>query len=196
VRAKLPHPHPTALDDAPAPAARACAECGRPVPAGSRAAYCSDRCRVRARHRGPYAEVHRARQLARYRARAAAGVCARQGCDSAPEPGRRMCRPCLDALNARTREAKRRTRAEAKTCGRCRDCPKPAPPGKSRCAACRERNNARNPPDPEKAREWRRRTRRARRDAGLCPHCAQPAAPGRTLCPRHLEAARLRAARY
>lgn len=58
---------------------------------------------------------------------------------------------------------------------RCKDCPEPHAPGKSRCEACAEKRRV-----DEAARRTQRRKRRQ------CLTCGNPAEQGRRYCKRHL----------
>lgn len=66
---------------------------------------------------------------------------------------------------------------------RCKDCPEPHEPGRSRCAACAERHRL----------AARERTA-ARKKAKRCVVCGRSARGGTTLCQTHRDYYRVRAA--
>ena len=126
-----------------------CPECGAtcpPTTVGRPRRFCSRACKTkwhdrirradpkcRERHREHAARVHAARVLA--------GLCVDVGCQRRPLPGKTRCKKHLAALNARTREAKRKNREKARAAGLCVDCGQPAGGGYA-CPACREARNA------------------------------------------------------
>ena len=138
--------------------------------------------------RPPRAEgtYHCAGCLADKRARAKllarAGLC--QGCKAPVEPGRRLCRPCLE----RDRERRRERRKARLAAGICRNCWRPRDTDSPACARCRK-----------KACQMTTIKYHSRRADGACPACSgrRKSRPGRRTCARcaELRERRMRARR-
>ncbi len=183
-------------------AARICTKCGR-APARPDRTTCK-----------PCAELHRARDRARYartkaqgipyggrdpearrrdgrergrrrsEARKAAGLCIRCG-HVPPEEGRSMCEPCRDDRRA----AKRALHHERRAAGVCVNCAAPAPGGKAYCGPCAKTRTRRR--NLKAKREADRRRYAERRARGDCTSCGKPA-NGAAECRACCDAARAR----
>lgn len=112
-----------------------CTRCGKPLEEGSAFVTCED-CRV-------YLSTFKAFNKCRYERLKRAGKCVK--CGDWSEPGRTMCRKCLDAHRAYERsygdayrDKKRARREGYKAVGLCIDCGQPTDGGHTRCKRCRE----------------------------------------------------------
>lgn len=112
-----------------------CTRCGNPLPEDSKFVQCED-CRV-------YIGTFRKFNKRRYERLKAQGKCVK--CGDWAEPGRTMCRKCLDAHVAYERsygdqikENKRQRREAYKAVGLCIDCGEPVDGEHTRCKRCRE----------------------------------------------------------
>lgn len=113
----------------------ACTRCGKPLPEDSKYLQC-EVCRA-------YVSTFRVFNKRRYEARKAEGRCVK--CGEWVDPGKTMCRKCLDDHIAYERkqgdalkEKKRARREGFKAVGLCIDCGSPTDGGHTRCKRCRE----------------------------------------------------------
>lgn len=112
-----------------------CTRCGKPLPEGSKYVQC-EVCRA-------YIGTFRAFNKRRYEGLKAAGKCVK--CGGWAEPGRTMCRKCLEDHKAYEQsygdayKEKKRARREAyKAVGLCIDCGAPTDGEHTRCKRCRD----------------------------------------------------------
>ena len=112
-----------------------CTRCGKPLDEGSRFVQCED---CRAYMHTFYRFNHR-----RYESLKEACRCVK--CGDWAEPGKTMCRKCMDAYaqyiqsyGDTYREKKRQRRKERIAAGLCIDCGRPTDDGHTRCPRCRE----------------------------------------------------------
>lgn len=112
-----------------------CTRCGKPLPEGSKYLQC-DVCRA-------YIGTFRVFNKRRYEGLKEAGKCVK--CGDWAEPGKTMCRKCLDMHiayekgNEALRENKRARRAGYRAAGLCIDCGEPVrEEGHTRCKRCRD----------------------------------------------------------
>lgn len=112
-----------------------CTRCGKTLPEGSEFLQCED-CRI-------YIGSFRKFNKRRYEGMKAAGRCVK--CGDWAEPGRTMCRKCLDDHKAYEqsygeayREKKRARREAYKAVGLCIDCGAPTDGEHTRCKRCRD----------------------------------------------------------
>lgn len=114
---------------------RLCTRCGKPLPEDSRYVQCQD-CR-------DYNNAYMKFDKALYESKKNAGKCVK--CGGWAEPGRTMCRKCLDKHTSYVQsygeaylEKRRRRRQERIAAGLCIDCGQPTDNGHTRCKSCRD----------------------------------------------------------
>lgn len=111
-----------------------CTRCGRPLSEGHEYIQC-DECRK-------YVQSFYKFNKARYESLKAQGLCVK--CGAFAEPGRTLCRACLDQWHESEnrelyREMKRQRRQECRENGFCIDCYlRKVEPGHTRCKRCRD----------------------------------------------------------
>ena len=111
-----------------------CTRCGRPLPEGHKYVQC-DECRK-------YVQSFYKFNKARYESLKEQGLCIK--CGAFAEPGRVLCRKCLDEWHENEnrdlyREQKRQKRKECREKGLCIDCyTRKVEPGHTRCKRCRD----------------------------------------------------------
>lgn len=111
-----------------------CTRCGRPLPEGHQYVQC-DECRT-------YVQSFYKFNKARYESRKEQGLCVK--CGAFAEPGKTMCKKCLDQWHESEnremyREQKRQKRKECREKGLCIDCyTRKVEPGHTRCKRCRD----------------------------------------------------------
>lgn len=115
-----------------------CTRCGRPL--GEDTHKTCAECRE---YINSFKPIYRRETKMRYDGRKGLGLCVK--CGKFAEPGRTMCRSCLDEHIAyerksgeKLREQKRERMAYRRENGLCIDCGKPADEGHTRCPRCRE----------------------------------------------------------
>lgn len=116
-------------------AAGLCTRCGKPLPEGYERLQC-ETCRA-------YIKTYWVSDKRRYDALKEAGKCTK--CGDWAEPGRTMCRKCLDAHiryernNPILKERKKQRKAGYRAAGLCIDCGRPVrEEGHTRCKRCRD----------------------------------------------------------
>ena len=112
-----------------------CSRCGKPLPEDSRFLQCED-CRG---YFGAYYKFNKARY------ERLKDECKCVKCGEWAEPGRTMCRKCLDDHRAYEKsygeaflEKRRKRRQERIAAGLCIDCGRPTDEGHTRCKRCRD----------------------------------------------------------